>query len=144
MVLKSLFVSIFVNLCIYNKLENKLNYQVLNTPFLNLVYLFMGFYYKFLLNLQEEFDKGEFILFPRDYYNIVETKYEKFIAMGNLEEKFQENFKKVFFKEIVQSRDDETFKEKVNFDNLTIDQISHYMKMHNRDDIFKKVILKLE
>ena len=144
MVLKSLFVSIFVNLCIYNKLENKLNYQVLNTPFLNLVYLFMGFYYKFLLNLQEEFDKGEFILFPRDYYNIVETKDEKFIAMGNLEEKFQENFKKVFFKEIVQSRDDETFKEKVNFDNLTIDQISHYMKMHNRDDIFKKVILKLE
>ena len=104
----------------------------------------MGFYYKFLLNLQEEFDKGEFILFPRDYYNIVETKDEKFIAMGNLEEKFQENFKKVFFKEIVQSRDDETFKEKVNFDNLTIDQISHYMKMHNRDDIFKKVILKLE
>ena len=74
----------------------------------------MGFYYKFLLNLQEEFDKGEFILFPRDYYNIVETKDEKFIAMGNLEEKFQENFKKVFFKEIVQSRDDETFKEKVN------------------------------
>ena len=144
MVLKSLFVSIFVNLCIYNKLENKLNYQVLNTPFLNLVYLFMGFYYKFLLNLQEEFDKGEFILFPRDYYNIVETKDEKFIAMGNLEEKFQENFKKVFFKEIVQSRDDETFKEKVNFDTLTIDQISHYMKMHNRDDIFKKVILKLE
>ena len=142
--MKSLFVSIFVNLCIYNKLENKLNYQVLNTPFLNLVYLFMGFYYKFLLNLQEEFDKGEFILFPRDYYNIVETKDEKFIAMGNLEEKFQENFKKVFFKEIVQSRDDETFKEKVNFDNLTIDQISHYMKMHNRDDIFKKVILKLE
>ena len=83
-------------------------------------------------------------MFPRDYYNIVKTKDNKFVAMGNLEEKFQDNFKKVFFKEIQKpEKFQSNCQEKLNTDDLSIDYISKELLSHNRDDIFKMVILKL-
>jgi hypothetical protein len=96
----------------------------------------MGFYFKFIKDFYQEFDKGEFIAFPRDYYNIAKTSEGKFIGMGNLEEKFQENFKKAF-------KNNYATEPSCENKELTIDQIREETIKHKRDDLFIKVKIQL-
>lgn len=78
----------------YNKLQNNSTLEIINKPFLNLIYFHFTFFKNFINTMANELDKGE-SLFSRDVYNYVKTKDGKFISMGNLENKFQENMKKI-------------------------------------------------
>lgn len=78
----------------YNKLQNNSTLEIINKPFLNLIYFHFTFFKNFINTMANELDKGE-SLFSRDVYNYVKTKDGKFISMGNLENKFQENMRKI-------------------------------------------------
>jgi hypothetical protein len=78
----------------YNKIQNNSTLEIINKPFLNLIYFHFTFFKNFINTMANELDKGE-SLFSRDVYNYVKTKDGKFISMGNLENKFQENMRKI-------------------------------------------------
>lgn len=78
----------------YNKIQNNSTLEIINKPFLNLIYFHFTFFKNFINTMANELDKGE-SLFSRDVYNYVKTKDGKFISMGNLENKFQENMGKI-------------------------------------------------
>ena len=55
----------------------------------------MSFFTHFIKNFAEELDRGENPFFPQEHYNYFKTRDNKFVSVGNLEPKFQDNFKKV-------------------------------------------------
>jgi hypothetical protein len=61
---------------------------------LNLIYFHFNFFRHLIKTQASQLDKGESI-FPRDHYNYVKTKDMKYMSIGNLEPKFQENTKKI-------------------------------------------------
>jgi hypothetical protein len=130
----------------YNKIQNKSTLEIINKPFLNLLYFHFNFFKYFVNTMATELDKGESI-FSRDHYNYVKTKDGKYIAMGNLEPKFQDNMKSVLdtlgngnanSNDYRSSYDEEDPKK----NHHDYDTISNTFSNHNRDELFVKVKLQ--
>jgi hypothetical protein len=141
LVLKGLFISIFVNFSIYNKLEHQQVLEIINKPFLNLVYLHFNFFKVVAKNLSEILDKAENPIFPREHYNFLRTKDKKYISVGNLEPKFQKNFIKVF-KQIDQPNSIDSKTQSNNEEKkfeYNYDTASELFEKHNRDEVFGKL-----
>lgn len=143
MFLKGIFIGTFVNFAILNKLKNNNILEIINKGFLNLIYFYFNFFKNFLKNYSEEMDKGESI-FPREHYNFIKTKDGKHISIGNLETRFQDNFKKEVEKINV---NDYVERSGVDFDEevpkkftYDFDSVSKVFSHHNRDELFVKVI----
>lgn len=86
-------------------------------------------------------DKGEPI-FPKDFYNYVKTNDRKYMSIGNLEPKFQENTKKIIENlrkrknvDTKQLYEDEDIRNK----NYDIDSIQRVFENYDRDELFVKV-----
>ena len=85
-----------------NKLRNKNVNNIVNKSFLNLVYLMINTYFHLSSQNKENlllYDNGDSFFLEKELYNVIPVKENKFITMGNLEEKFQENFKQKLEKE---------------------------------------------
>ncbi len=85
-----------------------------------------------------DLDKAESI-FSRDVYGYVKTKDGKFVSIGNLENKFQENMKNILDK--IQSDDGQKqheYEEEENKKQYDLDSIQNIMANRNRDEIFVK------
>jgi crotonobetainyl-CoA:carnitine CoA-transferase CaiB-like acyl-CoA transferase len=137
----------------FNKLQNNTTVEIINKPFLNLVYFHLTFFKNFIKTMANELDKGESI-FSRDVYNYVKTKDGKYISMGNLENKFQENMKNVIdglsstnqygkssnggsnnkdeFRMIYEEED-------VKRNSYDFEGIANVFSEHNRDELWVKV-----
>lgn len=149
MFLKGIFISIYINLAVYNKLEHNTNLEIINKPFLNLVYMFLNFMKFLVKDYAEDLDKGENQFFPRDHYNYVKTKDGKYISIGNLESKFQDSFIKGVEK---LAKEDEKNGFSSNYvwisdnDNdkildYNLDNVTKVFSNHTRDELFIKVII---
>lgn len=79
-----------------------------------------------IMKYTEELDKGINPLFPNENYNYFKTKDNKYITVGNLENKFKKNFEKVL----------DTVGEP-----KSEDRAHNYFLKHNRDELFVRVIL---
>jgi hypothetical protein len=131
----------FINFSIYNKLEHKSILNVVNVPFLNLIYFYLNFFQIFIKNLAEELDKGDNAFFPREHYNYFKTKDEKYFSIGNLEKKFQQNFINKTG-EIIKSEENKASMTMTpqNFkDNYDYDTVKDLLIKYNRDDLTEKV-----
>lgn len=139
-----MFIALYINLAIYNKLEHNNVVEIVNKPFLNLVYLYMGFYKTLIKKHADDLDRGDNIYFPKEHYNYFRTRDNKYISIGNLEPKFQENFKKTINKinqEDIKSSsnpNEENYQDSSRFE-YNIDNVSNVFQNHNRDEIFVKV-----
>jgi hypothetical protein len=123
----------------YNKnVHNYNSFQIINKPFLNLIYFHFTFFKFFIKNMGHDLDKAESI-FSRDVYGYVKTKDGKFVSIGNLENKFQENMKNILDK--IQSDDGQKqheYEEEENKKQYDLDSIQNIMANRNRDEIFVK------
>lgn len=139
-ILKGLFIAIFVNLLLYHKLKNRANNKINfdNFPFLNLLYLYFSFYKIFIKNLAEILDRGEGgnPLFSREHYNYIKTKDHKYISIGNLEHKFQENMKNVV-KNLVEKDETKLAHDKKQFE-YKLESVSQVFNNYTRDELSSK------
>jgi crotonobetainyl-CoA:carnitine CoA-transferase CaiB-like acyl-CoA transferase len=135
-------VSIFVNLTVLNKLENKdIDLEIINKPFLTLVYAYLSFFLNFIRRDSEMMDRGDYALFQKEYYNLFKTKDHKYIASGNLEPKFMKEFEKSI--ENINKEDEPPRNQEEGIDYRsqahTDDKVNDVFSRHTRDDLFKKV-----
>ncbi len=93
--------------------------------------------------MTENLDKAESI-FPRAHYNYVKTKDGKFVSLGNLESKFQNNMKKITeklsladFKEVNILEEDDAVPNNKKF-LYDLDSLNKVFSTHNRDELFVK------
>lgn len=137
--MKGLVIGIYVNLALYNMLENNIVLQIINKPFTNLVYSLLGFYTNFIRTNAEGIDKGD-IPFSKDNYSYIKTKDSKHIGIANLEPKFQKVFQnkleKIYDEDNINKNIKEEYKEKFVYEH---DTVSDIFSEHNRDEIFMKV-----
>jgi hypothetical protein len=122
-VLKVIYISIYVNLAILNKLDKNI-VKVIHKPFLNLIYIYFTVYRDFIMKNTDDLDKGINQMFPAETYNYFKTKDNKHISVGNLETKFKKNFEKVLDSVDEPKSDDRTH---------------NYFVKHNRDELFVRV-----
>jgi hypothetical protein len=85
--------AIFINLVILNKMDNRI-FQITYQPFHILIYYYFNFFKELIKRYSNKLDIGINPFFPGEHYNYFKTKDDRFISIGNLEEKFQANFNK--------------------------------------------------
>jgi len=77
------------------------------------------------------FDNGDNLFLEKNVYNFIPVKDNKYIAMGNLEPKFQKTFNKVLVKDY--KLEGET----------NLETVRNVLKDRDRDDIADKVVIYL-
>lgn len=138
---KGIFISLYINFSVYNKLEHNNILEIINKPFLNLIYFLYGFFRLIIKRNSELMDKGDNPFLPRDSYNYVKTKDYKYISMGNLEPKFLDSFQKGVEK--IYNEDEKTHRhfhvKKDRTFEYNYETVSEVFANHNRDELFVKV-----
>ena len=134
--------ALFINFSLWNKLNHKDSaLRIFNRPFMNLVYFHFNFFRFFILNMVEGLDKGESI-FPVDHYNYIKTNDRKYMSIGNLEQKFQENTNKIVEELCKNKKNDSNYlyeDEVIKQSNYSIDSLQRIFEQYDRDELFKKV-----
>jgi hypothetical protein len=136
-----------VNFSLLNKLNNNPT-QIINKPFLNLIYFHFNFFQHLIKTQAEQLDRGEPIFSP-DVYNYFKTKDMKYMSIGNLEPKFQESTKSILealnnnngnYKFVYEKDKNTTNNANSNNPNIhDMHSIQRIFENYDRDELFAKV-----